>query len=346
MNKQLEKYVDSYKIKVNQLLNSSYYAFFNIIVLILSAIALSDGNKENDHSILDFVFFDLDKAYSIFFIIDFFLNFSVKPFKKTFTTFWGLFDFCVLLISIASLAGLLNFTSLRLWLIIKYLDKVPGLEYTNSICSALKKSMNIIKDIGIFALFFFTCTGILAVSFWGGKLSNYCVDKNGNLLNSDRLCSINSKFGYHCPLNYTCTYIENTNSGTISFDNIFISWLNIFQVLTTEGWSEIYFKVSDVSSKLSFVFFVFIIIIGNWLLLQLIVATVVQSLKSQIKINKKYNIKKSKTFIYDETSKYHSLKHKLKNFINNPWVESIILLITILDTVFICMVNSDTSGRL
>ena len=117
-------------------------------------------------------------------------------------------------------------------------------------------------------------------------------------------------------------------------------------MLTTEGWSEIYFKVSDVSSKLSFLFFIFIIIIGNWLLLQLIVATVVQSLKSQIKINKKYNIQKSKTFIYDETSKYHSLKHKLKNFINNPWVESIILFITILDTVFICMVNSDISGKL
>jgi len=127
MNKQLEKYVDLYKIKINQLLNSNYYAFFNIIVLILSAIALSDGNKENDHNILDFVFFDLDKAYSIFFIIDFFLNFSVKPIKEIFTTFWGLFDFCVLLISAASLAGLLNFTSLRLWLIIKYLNKVPGI---------------------------------------------------------------------------------------------------------------------------------------------------------------------------------------------------------------------------
>jgi len=90
--------------------------------------------------------------------------------------------------------------------------------------------MNIIRDIGIFALFFFTCTGILAVSFWSGKLSNYCVDKSGNFLDSNRLCSIDSKFGYHCPLNYTCTYIENENSGTISFDNIFISWLNIFQV--------------------------------------------------------------------------------------------------------------------
>lgn len=91
--------------------------------------------------------------------------------------------------------------------------------------------MNIIKDIGIFALFFFTCTGILSVSFWGGKMSNRCVDKNGNILYNERLCSLNSKFGYHCPSNYTCTKVDNSDLGTISFDNIFISWLNIFQVI-------------------------------------------------------------------------------------------------------------------
>lgn len=126
MNKQLQKFVDNYKIRITKLLNSNFYAFFNIIVLILSAIALSDGNQNKGQNVLNFIFFDLDKAYSIFFIIDFFLNFSVKSIKETFTTFWGLFDVCVLIISIASLNGLLNFTSLRLWLIIKYLDKVPG----------------------------------------------------------------------------------------------------------------------------------------------------------------------------------------------------------------------------
>jgi len=207
--------------------------------------------------------------------------------------------------------------------------------------------MNIIKDIGIFALFFFTCTGILAVSFWGGKMSTSCVDDNGNLYNENRLCSTNSKFGYHCPANYTCTKVDNLkDSGTISFDNIFIAWLNIFQVLTTEGWSEIYFKVADVSSKLSVFFFVFIIICGNWLLLQLIVATVVQSLKSQVNIKRKYNITKSKTFVLDDNPNHTTLKRKLANFINNAWVEGIILLITITDTIFIAMVNSNISGKL
>jgi len=126
MNKHLQKFVDSYKIKINKLLNSNFYAFSNIIILILSAITLSDGNQDDRHNIISYFFFNFDKAYSIFFIIDFFLNFSAKPIKETFTTFWGLFDVCVLIISVASLNGLLNFTSLRLWLIIKYLDKVPG----------------------------------------------------------------------------------------------------------------------------------------------------------------------------------------------------------------------------
>jgi len=126
MNKRFQKFVDRYKLKITKLINSNSYAFFNIIVIVLSAIALSDGNQKKDRNIVNFIFFNLDKLYSIFFIFDFFLNFFVKPLKEIFTTFWGLFDVCVLVISIASLFGVWNFTSLRLWLIIKYLDKVPG----------------------------------------------------------------------------------------------------------------------------------------------------------------------------------------------------------------------------
>ncbi|ORX61129.1 hypothetical protein BCR36DRAFT_341431 [Piromyces finnis] len=347
MNKHFQKFVENYKFKVKKLINSNYYAFFNIIIIIFSAIALSDGNQKKDRNILNFIFFNLDKVYSIFFIFDFLLNFSVKSIKEIFTTFWGLFDVCVLIISIASLFGLWNFTSLRLWLIIKYLDKVPGLEFTSSICSALSKSMSIIKDIGIFALFFFTCTGIFSVSFWSGKMTTRCVDNAGNIHSEDRLCSTNSKFGHHCPTNYTCKAIDDSmDSGTISFDNIFIAWLNIFQILTTEGWSTIYFKVADISSKLSILFFIIIIICGNWLLLQLIVATVVQSLKSQVNIKRKYNITKSKTFMLDDNSNINSLKRRMTNFINNNWIERGILLITIIDTVFIAMVNSNISGSL
>eukprot|EP00833_Pecoramyces_ruminatium_P013273 jgi/Orpsp1_1/1187305/evm.model.d7180000056702.1 len=36
----------------------------------------------------------------------------------------------------------------------------------------------------------------------------------------------------------------------------------------------------------------------------------------------------------------------MKNFINSSWVEICILIITIIDIVFICMVNSDISGNL
>jgi len=126
MNKQIQKFVEKYKIRITKLINSNYYAFLNIAIIILSAISLSDGNQKKNNNTLNFFFFNLDKIYSTFFIIDFFLNFSVKPVRKTFTTFWGLYDVCVLIISIISLFGFLNFNSVRLWLIIKYLDKVPG----------------------------------------------------------------------------------------------------------------------------------------------------------------------------------------------------------------------------
>eukprot|EP00833_Pecoramyces_ruminatium_P015925 jgi/Orpsp1_1/1189957/evm.model.d7180000075748.1 len=216
-----------YKEKISTIINSKVYAIINIIILILSAISLSNGSIKSDNEVIDIVFFQLDKVYSIFFIIDSILTFTVTPLKKTLTTFWGMFNVVVCVISFFSLYDLPNFTSIRLWLIIKYLPKLPGLKYVETICGALGNSMSIIKDIGIFTGFFFTGTGILAVAFLGGKLSYRCIDGNGELYQEEFICNPDYD---QCPKGYTCENMHiNPDKGTISFDNILISWLNIFQ---------------------------------------------------------------------------------------------------------------------
>jgi len=103
--------------------------------------------------------------------------------------------------------------------------------------------------------------------------------------------------------------------------------------------------VSSVTNKIIIVFFILIIIIGNWLILQLIVATVVSNLQNSITIHNIYNFKMKKTFIsnIDAADSSQRLRKKLETFINKQWVENIILCITITDTVFICMVSNEIS---
>jgi len=331
-----------YKEKTEKIVNSKIYAVVNIVILILSAISLSNGRFESSYAIINYLFFELDKMYSIFFIIDCIINLSITPIKKTLTTFWGLFNVAVGIISYCSLYDLPNFTSIRMWLLIKYLPTIPGLKYIQTICSALGNSMPIIKDIGIFTGFFFTSIGLLSVAFLGGRLTYRCVD-NTSEFNDEMICSPSSNT---CPKNFSCKNVHtNPDKGTISFDNILISWLNIFQILTTEGWSNIYFTVSSVTTKAIIVFFIFIIIIGNWLILQLIVATVVSNLQNSITIHNIYNFKMKKTFIsnIDSTNLNQRFRKMLETFINKQWVENVILCITIIDTVFICMVSNKIS---
>jgi len=128
------------------ILNSKAYAIINIIILVLSAISLSNGNIEFENEMIDIIFFQLDKVYSVFFIVDSILTFIVTPIKKTITTFWGIFNILVCVISILSLCDFPNFTSIRLWLIIKYLPKLPGTK-TKTKQSKKKKNNNENKNI-------------------------------------------------------------------------------------------------------------------------------------------------------------------------------------------------------
>ncbi|XP_034538500.1 voltage-dependent T-type calcium channel subunit alpha-1H-like isoform X1 [Notolabrus celidotus] len=59
----------------------------------------------------------------------------------------------------------------------------------------------------------------------------------------------------------------NPYMGAINFDNIFFSWITIFQVVTLEGWSEIMFYVMDSHSFWTFLFFVFVTMIGSFVMM-------------------------------------------------------------------------------
>ena len=120
---------NKYKKTVINIIESKTYAIVNIVILGFSALSLSNGNAKKSNEFWEYVFFELDRMYSVFFLIDCIINLSVTPIKKTLTTFWGLFNVVVGFISFCSLYDLPNFTSIRLWLIIKYLPKLPGIFY-------------------------------------------------------------------------------------------------------------------------------------------------------------------------------------------------------------------------
>uniref|UniRef100_A0A8K9UKY9 Voltage-dependent T-type calcium channel subunit alpha n=1 Tax=Oncorhynchus mykiss TaxID=8022 RepID=A0A8K9UKY9_ONCMY len=62
---------------------------------------------------------------------------------------------------------------------------------------------------------------------------------------------------------------SNPHKGAINFDNIAYAWIVIFQVITLEGWVEIMYYVMDAHSFYNFIYFILLIIIGSFFMINL-----------------------------------------------------------------------------
>uniref|UniRef100_A0A671VTF4 Calcium voltage-gated channel subunit alpha1 I n=1 Tax=Sparus aurata TaxID=8175 RepID=A0A671VTF4_SPAAU len=62
---------------------------------------------------------------------------------------------------------------------------------------------------------------------------------------------------------------KNPHKGAINFDNIAYAWIVIFQVITLEGWVEIMYYVMDAHSFYNFIYFILLIIVGSFFMINL-----------------------------------------------------------------------------
>lgn len=74
-------------------------------------------------------------------------------------------------------------------------------------------------------------------------------------------------------MNSTCQYYGNPIEGTYSFDNILLSMLNIFQIITLEGWTDMMYIVRDTERSYIYdIFFLMCVVLGSFVILNLMVA--------------------------------------------------------------------------
>ncbi|XP_065163665.1 voltage-dependent T-type calcium channel subunit alpha-1H isoform X3 [Atheta coriaria] len=62
---------------------------------------------------------------------------------------------------------------------------------------------------------------------------------------------------------------KNPFQGTISFDNIGVAWVAIFLVISLEGWTDIMYYVQDAHSFWDWIYFVLLIVIGSFFMINL-----------------------------------------------------------------------------
>uniref|UniRef100_A0AAY5L712 Ion transport domain-containing protein n=1 Tax=Esox lucius TaxID=8010 RepID=A0AAY5L712_ESOLU len=95
-----------------------------------------------------------------------------------------------------------------------------------------------------------------------------CLDREDPLVNGSAntvgLCINWNQYYTRCHTGHS-----NPHKGAINFDNIVYAWIVIFQVITLEGWVEIMYYVMDAHSFYNFIYFIFLIIIGSFFMINL-----------------------------------------------------------------------------
>ena len=191
-------------------------------------------------------------------------------------------DFAVVIMGwISKVITSSNVSAIRVIRILRPLRTINSIPSMKKLVHALLSSLPTMLDVFILFSFFLMMFGTMATQLFGGSLQNRCVyyeydndlkmevakkyyDAYGNDIycNEDLACDEGK-----------CIYWGNPQYGMQSFDNILKSVLNVFIVITLEGWTDIMYKIRHATGTYIYdAFFHLTVILGSFFILNLMVA--------------------------------------------------------------------------
>lgn len=103
---------------------------------------------------------------------------------------------------------------------------------------------------------------------------------------------------------------RNPFQGAISFDNIGLAWVAIFLVISLEGWSDIMYYVQDAHSFWDWIYFVLLIVIGSFFMINLCLVVIA----TQFSETKKREMERMRM----ERARFHSNSTLTSNSASEP----------------------------
>uniref|UniRef100_A0A669QIR3 Sodium channel protein n=1 Tax=Phasianus colchicus TaxID=9054 RepID=A0A669QIR3_PHACC len=227
---------------------------------------------------------------------------------------WNWLDFSVIVmayvgefVNVGSVSPLRTFRVLRA---LKTISVIPGLK---TIVGALIQSVKKLADVMILTVFCLSVFALIGLQLFMGNLRHKCVRDytqfnftNGTLYldgrtwnNSEEflndpvnyfikngtedvlLCG-NSTDAGTCPEGYICLKAgENPDHGYTSFDTFGWAFLSLFRLMTQDYWERLYQQTLRSAGKIYMLFFMLVIFLGSFYLVNLILAVVAMAYEEQ-----------------------------------------------------------------
>ncbi|KAM8867062.1 sodium channel protein type 8 subunit alpha-like isoform 1-T1 [Synchiropus picturatus] len=223
---------------------------------------------------------------------------------------WNWLDFMVISMAyITEFVDLGNVSALRTFRVLRALKTISVIPGLKTIVGALIQSVKKLSDVMILTVFCLSVFALIGLQLFMGNLRNKCVfwpinlnqyvvngtqtfDFEEYIMNDtnfyfypgqvDALLCGNSSDSGRCPEGFTCMKAgRNPNYGYTSFDSFGWAFLTLFRLMTQDFWENLYMLTLRAAGKTYMIFFVLVIFVGSFYLVNLILAVVAMAYEEQ-----------------------------------------------------------------
>ncbi|XP_046732704.1 LOW QUALITY PROTEIN: sodium channel protein type 4 subunit alpha B-like [Silurus meridionalis] len=231
---------------------------------------------------------------------------------------WNWLDFSVIVMAyVTEFVDLGNVSALRTFRVLRALKTISVIPGLKTIVGALIQSVRKLADVMILTVFCLSVFALIGLQLFMGVLRQKCVRSTAHCVNATYpgngsffcnnktwhsikdfisseenfykiegekdalICGYSSDAG-KCPDGFECLKIgRNPNYGYTSFDSFGWAFLALFRLMTQDYWENLYHQTLRSTGKTYMIFFVLVIFLGSFYLVNLILAVVAMAYEEQ-----------------------------------------------------------------
>ncbi|XP_034615834.1 sodium channel protein type 5 subunit alpha-like isoform X6 [Trachemys scripta elegans] len=294
-----------------KILVHSLFSMFIMCTILTNCVFMAQSEVQSWNKYVEYTFTGIYTFESLIKIL-------ARGFCMTEFTFlrdpWNWLDFSVIVMAyITEFVDLGNVSALRTFRVLRALKTISVISGLKTIVGALIQSVKKLADVMILTVFCLSVFALIGLQLFMGNLRHKCVrnytefnSTNGtfysgvqkwnsldDFLNdpenyfikngtSDALLCGNSSDAGTCPTGYRCLKAgENPDHGYTSFDTFGWAFLSLFRLMTQDCWERLYQQTLRSAGKIYMLFFMLVIFLGSFYLINLILAVVAMAYEEQ-----------------------------------------------------------------
>ncbi|XP_067871288.1 sodium channel, voltage gated, type V-like, alpha b [Heterodontus francisci] len=244
---------------------------------------------------------------------------------------WNWLDFSVIVMAyVTEFVQLGNVSALRTFRVLRTLKTISVIPGLKTIVGALIQSVKKLADVMILTVFCLSVFALIGLQLFMGNLRQKCVrdwrmfgeirlNESGNYTwpwNETYEQFVNNKVNHYyvegkkdallcgnntdagkCPPSFVCLKAgSNPDYNYTSFDNFGWAFLSLFRLMTQDFWENLYHQILRSAGKAYMLFFVVVIFLGSFYLVNLILAVVAMAYDEQNQATIAENVQKENEF--------------------------------------------------